>query len=544
MRRFPSERTTRNRAWSIRTGLACLLLPAACAVSGEFRLQALAVLDMTNQGGLMEPGEEDALSDRFRVELAKTGLWDIADHAAVQKFLAERGVWPVTMLQELRESLPGFPAPPDSGRVAFAEVRKVDRYYTLTGYLLRWKDGSVVRAENEDAVCPFETLVSVHVPRLARKLSGIAVPENGPGEGFPGVFRPDSPHPAAGDSAASIRVTSDPEGVAVTVDGLPFGRTPASIAGLGPGWHTLRLSGEHYTDWIESFSLKPAAADTLHRRMVPLRGFLFAESEIPNSLILVDGQYSGYTPRVVPNLASGLHRVEISRPRMKPFAADVEIAEGRTFRLMAVQTRAALRVDGETEGAAIRLDGKPVTAVPGDTTAVRPGDYTLTAGRKGYETIRIPLSIEPLETERVRLLFQPRSRGKAVGRAFLIPGWGQLYAQRPVRGFLALAAEAALIGGAVAADRRMASFDRGYDHAVARYRAAVDADDITAARGRMARKYDDIRDSESARNALIGSAAGVWIAGIIDAVWYHPPCPGRSGAGLRFDLPLDRPRAK
>jgi hypothetical protein len=511
-------------------GLACLLIPAAGAACGETRLQALVVLDLTNQGGLPDSTEGAALSGRFRSEMTRTGLWDVVDHSTAQKCLRDRGAWPVFMLQRLRAGLPLCPPPSDSAIVAFAEARKVDRLYTLTGTLIRWKDGAVIRVESEDAVCPFDRLLAVHVRRLARSLSGLEAVEPVPEDAIESSGRERLFSAGDDDSTAAVTVISDPAGLAFAVDGVPFGVTPATAAGLGRGWHRLRLSGEHYSDWIESFRLKPGASDTLRITPYPVTGSLFVESEIPISMIRVDGRYSGYTPRAITNLAPGRHRLEVSAPRTKAFTADVEIIGARTARILAVQTRASLQVVGEVEGAVLRLNGKSVKTGTADTMAVRPGDYKLVARRKGYETIRIPLSIEPLEREKIVLRFNARSRGKAVARSFVLPGWGQLYAERSFRGFLTLFSEAALIGGAIAADRRMGSF--------AEYRAAVTMDEIALTRDRMTRRYDGIRDSESARDAFLAAAAGVWIAGIVDALWFHPPVADRrfGTAGFRTSV--------
>jgi Family of unknown function (DUF5683) len=98
-----------------------------------------------------------------------------------------------------------------------------------------------------------------------------------------------------------------------------------------------------------------------------------------------------------------------------------------------------------------------------------------------------------------------RTRSDAIFRSALIPGWGQIYNNAPVRGGVYLTLTAAAGGGAVAA---FLMAEKSKDA----YNAIKEPDQ---------KKLDAKADEYSARrkwaNGLGFAAAGIWVVNIIDA---------------------------
>ncbi len=97
-----------------------------------------------------------------------------------------------------------------------------------------------------------------------------------------------------------------------------------------------------------------------------------------------------------------------------------------------------------------------------------------------------------------------RTRGDALFRSLLVPGWGQLYNQQDVKGYAFTGVTLGLIGGGVFL--RMAS-QGTYDN---EYMNATNPDDAT--------KFHDQATSEREQsNLLFAIAGGVWVVNILDA---------------------------
>lgn len=62
--------------------------------------------------------------------------------------------------------------------------------------------------------------------------------------------------PVAGATTGSVAIDSRPRGASITIDGRPLGQSPASVPGLAPGRHTLRLELNGYKPLDTAFTVK------------------------------------------------------------------------------------------------------------------------------------------------------------------------------------------------------------------------------------------------------------------------------------------------
>jgi TolB-like protein len=118
----------------------------------------------------------------------------------------------------------------------------------------------------------------------------------------------------------------------------------------------------------------------------------------------------------------------------------------------------------------------------------------------------------------------------AVFRSISVPGWGQFWTERPVRGSLWLGATLGLAGALTWsvldwADKDNASEDfKNRD--VSTFRAGESPDDWIA----RANAAIDDRNAAATRNLVLGSAlAGTWLLNVADAAW----CGSRSARSAR-----------
>jgi TolB-like protein len=102
-----------------------------------------------------------------------------------------------------------------------------------------------------------------------------------------------------------------------------------------------------------------------------------------------------------------------------------------------------------------------------------------------------------------------RSRSDALFRSLLLPGLGQFYNRQPVKGWLFLGAEVAVLGTALAYH---VSASRAYDD----YKA-VSASSSASPSADASRLYDRAQSRYQTRNVLLWSAAAIWAVNAVDA---------------------------
>jgi len=121
-----------------------------------------------------------------------------------------------------------------------------------------------------------------------------------------------------------------------------------------------------------------------------------------------------------------------------------------------------------------------------------------------------------------------RSRGGAVFRSLLVPGWGQFYNQEPVKGGIIIGTEAALIGSILAMHFLGYADEQEYNSAD----FALRHPDLTPQE--LGEKAQSLRESAEdyyqTRNILIYAAVGVYLYNVLDAYLFG--VDGEEEAGL------------
>jgi hypothetical protein len=71
-----------------------------------------------------------------------------------------------------------------------------------------------------------------------------------------------------------LRITTEPEGAKVYVDGIERGQTPLVLEDIIAGTHTIRLTRDYYEDWERSVSFSAGALLSVSVDLVPAKGRL------------------------------------------------------------------------------------------------------------------------------------------------------------------------------------------------------------------------------------------------------------------------------
>lgn len=168
----------------------------------------------------------------------------------------------------------------------------------------------------------------------------------------------DAPRAAAEVQRGSIRVTSDPAGAAVLLDGRSVGQTPVTVDGLAPGQYALSVQRSGYEPATRRVTLRPGtryeAALELRSTSPPAPrpappqarptpapprpdpGTGTVEVLVrPWGRIEIDGQLRQRESDVVyrTQLPVGTHRIRVSHPTLGSQERDVVVNRGVTYRI-------------------------------------------------------------------------------------------------------------------------------------------------------------------------------------------------------------------
>jgi serine/threonine-protein kinase len=167
-------------------------------------------------------------------------------------------------------------------------------------------------------------------------------PASGTAPVAPAPQEPLVPQPAAAPATSgTLRVTSEPEGARVLVDGRARGRSPLELGELGFGRYQVRVEQPGYEPEerrVELDAGAPAAELrlTLRRRAAARAtpaGAADFVSTPAGAAVSVDGRPAGTTPLRGYRLQPGRRRVEIALEGHETWSSTLEVAAGETGRV-------------------------------------------------------------------------------------------------------------------------------------------------------------------------------------------------------------------
>ena len=186
-----------------------------------------------------------------------------------------------------------------------------------------------------------------------------------------------------------------------------------------------------------------------------------------------------------------------------------------------------LTVRSNPAGAQVRLTGDLVVSgvSPVRFTQLLVGSYKMEVKKTGYESYTGRLLVDPSKPMDIAVTLSPKTRMKAAARSLFIPGWGQRYAGKTVKGnlftFLAISSVVAYFIADDEFDYRYDNYNRWLD----RYdetAASGSIGELTSLKASLDEAQDKAYDAENVRRVAIGSVIAVWGLGVLDALLFMP----------------------
>jgi hypothetical protein len=138
----------------------------------------------------------------------------------------------------------------------------------------------------------------------------------------------------------------------------------------------------------------------------------------------------------------------------------------------------------------------------------------------------------------VDLTLSPLSRGQAVLRSLILPGFGQTYARRNGAGALAFYSALGSVTGLLMAEHAYEESRLQLNALEDLYQdPGADPEALVAIRSEIEDESETASDRERLRNIMAGITAGVWAINLLDA-WIGTPTPASEGEHAANDFPL------
>jgi len=203
--------------------------------------------------------------------------------------------------------------------------------------------------------------------------------------------------------SAQLRVSTDPAGAEVSLNGLPPEITPITFTNIPAGIHRLDFRKSGFQDTLRSVRLRNGQKSAIEIRLEPLTGLLLVDSFPSDAEIVIQGIARGRTPALITDLPLGVHRIRFHAVGFAPQDLEVNLAD-RTPRLLFAHLSsdsAFLAVDSDPSGAAILLNGATIGNTPCVIERVPSGKKLLELNLAGYRPYHQDLDLAIGSSNRV-----------------------------------------------------------------------------------------------------------------------------------------------
>ncbi len=216
-----------------------------------------------------------------------------------------------------------------------------------------------------------------------------------------------------------IRITSDPPGASVYLDGEYIGETPLfriKVEANVP--HTVRVELADHVIWDQTFTVSPDESLNLSASLVPVirYGYLDVESEPSSASIYLDGEYLGRTPLFRTKVEANIpHIARIELTDYVIWEQTFTVSPDRTMTLTATLTPVIrygyLNIESDPSGAKVYLDGDYLGFTPIFRTRVEANvPHVIRIELTDYKAWEKMVEISPDQTTTVTSILTPLIR--------------------------------------------------------------------------------------------------------------------------------------
>jgi hypothetical protein len=185
---------------------------------------------------------------------------------------------------------------------------------------------------------------------------------------------------------AVLRVTSQPDGAKVFLDGLEQGLATLSLQKIEPGQHLLEVRKDGFQPQRRTVSLFKGEKKTEEFKLEALKGLVIIQTSPEGAEVDVDGAFRGKTPLLLFDLAIGDHAVVLRTEGYQPRKLALPIKDRVPIKLATdlASDSATLKLASEPAGASVLLNGATRGTTPCTIDRIPSGTVDIEIALKGY----------------------------------------------------------------------------------------------------------------------------------------------------------------
>ena len=230
-------------------------------------------------------------------------------------------------------------------------------------------------------------------------------------------------------SGNGLYIVSTPPKANVYLDGIQKGTTPLMIRDPAAGEHEIRLRLSGYAEWKSTVSAPSGGTRTITAVLNETDGDLFqginVTSSPPGAKIFLDGTEKGVTPRLLNNIAAGIHILELQYDGYKPWKSTIDVPDARikdvpvTLVPRPENAPGWITVSSSPCNASVLLDGNYAGKTPAGSSlnldSVLPGEHTIVISYPGYISYSTRADVSPNQVFALDATLMPVSGPLAKG---------------------------------------------------------------------------------------------------------------------------------
>ncbi len=187
----------------------------------------------------------------------------------------------------------------------------------------------------------------------------------------------------------TLKVSSNPQGAKVYVDGTYRGITPLSISSLRAGTHEVKVIKSGYQTWKENVYVAPNDIARIYATLVPNPVGTVTVNTVPSGAsVYLDGILRGQSP-VTFTVSPGTHTLKLSLSGYMTKTVTFTLGSGqrRTFNytLQKIVQYGSLKIRSNPQGARVYIDGTYKGTTPISIPSIRAGTHEIRIKMSGYE---------------------------------------------------------------------------------------------------------------------------------------------------------------
>ena len=247
-----------------------------------------------------------------------------------------------------------------------------------------------------------------------------------------------------------LSILSNPVGATVFINDIPRGNTPFDIEGLKIDDYAVTVSLDNYEPITQRVTVEYNENTTQKFDLKPLPGKVNIIVSPTRTEIKVGGKKykAGASGIVSVPLPIGFHSISFKLSGYEPQEKTINIGpnENKTLEVNMKKRPAGtssnpdmgfLTVHTYNSDVKLKVSGKRgVQDLPLEYYELKYGSYNLKAFKKGFESKKVKVDIERQKTTKIEVNLDKKVSRKALKYSLMMPGMGQIYAERKAKGLL------------------------------------------------------------------------------------------------------------